>query len=80
VIRCATSPAGCFVCYTGRDFRIAYRNLYGRLREQAKGCRVFKETAREFLSGQRHFDFADAEARLEAYSERSLFAALETSP
>jgi hypothetical protein len=54
--------------------------LYGRLREQAKGCRVFKETAREFLSGQRHFDFADAEARLEAYSERSLFAALETSP
>jgi hypothetical protein len=74
-----TSPAGCFLCIEGRDFRVAYRNLYGRLREQAKRCRAFKATARAALSGQRRFDFTDAEARLEAYSDRPLLAAQEVS-
>lgn len=69
-----TSPAGCFLCIEGRDFRAAYRNLYGRLREQAKRCRVFKATAREYLAGQRRFDFSPALTRLEDLGERPLLA------
>lgn len=75
-----TSPAGCFLCIEGRDFRAGYRNLYGRLREQAKRCRVFKSTARRVLSGQQHFDYAEASACLEAAQDRPLLAALEVSP
>jgi len=55
-----SSGSGCFLCVAAVDFRTGYRNLYGRLRTQAKGCRRFKETARAFLSGQRVFDFAEA--------------------
>jgi hypothetical protein len=69
-----TSPTGCFICLEGRDFRAAYRNLYGRLREQAKRCRTFKTTAREYLAGQRRFDFAPAAARFADLGERPLFA------
>jgi len=74
-----TSPAGCFLCLEARDFRVAYRNLYGRLREQAKRCRAFKATARRVLSGQQHFDYAAASARLEAYTDRPLLAAQEAT-
>ena len=69
-----TNAAGCFLCLEARDFRAAYRNLYGRLREQAKRCRTFKATAREYLSGQRHYDFAPVAARLADLGERPLLA------
>lgn len=61
-----TSPAGCFLCIEARDFRVAYRNLYGRLGPK--------------LTNSRILEFYEAEARLEAYQERPLFAALEREP
>jgi hypothetical protein len=59
-----SSGGGCFLCMDRPDFLLAYRNLYGRLRTQAKRCDRFKETARAALSGQRTFDFAEAESAL----------------
>ena len=56
-----SSGGGCFLCLCGRDFRVAYSNLYRRLRTQAKGCRAFKKTARRSLSGQVMFDFAEGQ-------------------
>jgi len=66
-----SSGGGCFLCLTGPDFRVAYANLYRRLRTQAKGCRAFKRTARRALSGQRVFDFAEGQ---------NLLAELEAAP
>jgi len=53
-----TGTRGVFVCESRRDFRVGYRNLYARLRSQAKGCRAFRETYRRAVSGQAGFDFA----------------------
>ena len=71
-----TSSAGCFLCVTARDFRVAYRNLYGRLIAQAKRCRVFKETARAALSGQRALDFAEGQCAFEKLLRAPLLADL----
>jgi len=67
----AAKPAGAFVCETRADFLSAYRNLYVRVRGQARRCRRFKETARAALSGQEAFDFYEADAK---------FADLEGAP
>lgn len=72
-----TSAEGCFICATGRDFRAAYKNLAGRMREQGRRCRAFKTTAREFLSGQRHLDCAEAARRFEDLERQPLLAAVE---
>jgi len=70
-----SSGGGCFLCLSARDFRVAYRNLYGRLRTQAKGCRALKATARRALSGQAVFDFAEAENVLAELEAAPLLAA-----
>ena len=53
-----TGDAGVFLCADRRDWRVAYRNLYGRLRTQARGVRAFRETFRRAVGGQAVFDFA----------------------
>jgi len=67
----SAKPPGAFVCVGRRDFRRGYRNLYSRVRAQAKRCQKFKAMAREILSGQRRFDFLEA---------RAFFADLEAAP
>ena len=47
----AANPAGAFICETRDDYLAAYRNLYVRVRGQARRCRRFRETARAALSG-----------------------------
>ncbi len=42
-----TGARGTWLCVTPGDWRAGYRNLYVRLREQAKRCRKFKETAQD---------------------------------
>ncbi len=56
----AANPAGAFICETRDDYLAAYRNLYVRVRGQARRCRRFRETARAALSGQKVFDFYEA--------------------
>ncbi|MCX5673439.1 MAG: hypothetical protein NTX87_00365 [Planctomycetota bacterium] len=72
-----TADAGVFLCADRRDWRVAYRNLYGRLRTQARGARAFRETFRRAVGGQAVFDFAEAAARLEAIESAPLFAQVE---
>ena len=73
-------PAGAFLCETRRDWRRAYRNLYGRMRSQARGCRRFKRTFREAMNGQSRFPFAEAQAAYDALRETPLLAGLEVEP
>ena len=74
-----TSGCGCFVCVENRDVRIGYRNLYVRMRPQGRRVSRFKRKGREFLNGQRHFDFAAAEAGITPYLDRPLLVAQEVS-
>jgi len=74
----AGSPAGAFLCLDREDFLTAYRNLYTRVRRQARRCDRFKRTARAALSGQLTFDFAEAERRYAALAEAPLLAAATT--
>jgi hypothetical protein len=69
-------PAGAFLCETRRDWRRAYRNLYGRMRSQARGCRRFKRSFREAMNGQARFPFVEAEAAYNALAEAPLLAGL----
>jgi len=64
-------PSGAFLCADREDFRAGYRNLTRRIRAQAGRARRFKATAEAALSGQRVFDFLEAEAQ---------FAELERAP
>jgi hypothetical protein len=68
-------PADAFLCVSGADYRRAYRNLYGRLRVQARGCRRFKRTFQEAASGQRRFDFSAAEQKYSDLVAAPLLAA-----
>ncbi|HUU09628.1 MAG TPA: hypothetical protein VM431_03720 [Phycisphaerae bacterium] len=61
-----TGTAGVWLCRDRRDWRVAYRHLYGRLRTQAAGCRRFKRTFCETTTGQARFDFAQG---LDLYHE-----------
>jgi len=72
-----SAQSGVFLCTTGRDFARAYRNLCSRVRVQARRARAFKCMAREVLGGQRHFNFTEAAARLEAVEAAPLLAALD---
>jgi hypothetical protein len=72
-----TGSGGVFLCLVGPDFRAGYRNLYCRLREQAKRCEAFKAMARAAMSGQRVFDFAEAERKFQELEQAPLLAALE---
>ena len=67
---CGTPP-GAFVCENRVDFLKAYRNLAVRFFAPARRARAFKVLAREPLSGQKKFDFAEARER---------FADLEEAP
>ena len=67
----SAKPGGVFLCGTREDYLMAYRNLYKRLVAQAKRARRFKATARAALSGQRTFDFLEADSQ---------FAELERAP
>jgi hypothetical protein len=74
------SPAGAFVCETGRDFAVAYRNLLGRIHPQVRRAKAFKVAARETLNGQRSFDFSEAEERLRELERAPLLAGLPAIP
>jgi hypothetical protein len=50
---------GAFIVCDGRDARIAYRNLYGRVFKMLKRCRAFKRTIREGLNRQEFLDLDD---------------------
>ena len=54
-------PPGAFVCADRFDWRLGYRNLYTRLRTQARRCRRFRRTFTEVARGQRTFDWTDAD-------------------
>jgi len=71
----ATDGHGCFICVEPRDWRRGYRNLYTRLRTQAKRCRKFKANYREAVNGQRRFDFAEAAQRYADLEQAPLLAA-----
>jgi hypothetical protein len=68
-------PPGAFLCETTADYRLAYRNLYTRLRHQARGCRRFRRTFREAVARQFRFQFAEAEAAYRLLSDEPLLAA-----
>jgi len=70
-----TDTHGAFLCVGRADFRRAYRNLYSRVREQAKRCRRFRRTFAEFTGGQLGFDFDDAERRYTDLQATPLLAA-----
>ena len=72
-----TSTLGCFVCVDNRDIRIGFKNLRGRMRPQGRRVSRFKRKGREFLNGQRHFDFAAAEAGIRPYLDEPLLVSLE---
>jgi hypothetical protein len=71
------SPPGAFLCEDTRDFRRAYRNLYGRLRSQARGCRRFHQCFTETMNGQRRLEFPEAVSAYDALREAPLLAGLE---
>ncbi|HUX03056.1 MAG TPA: hypothetical protein VMY35_19015 [Phycisphaerae bacterium] len=71
----AANPAGAFVCESREDYLLAYRNLYVRVRRQARRCRRFKETARAALSGQTVFDFGEADEQYHDLANAPLLAA-----
>jgi hypothetical protein len=70
-------PGGAFLCETPTDYRRAYRNLYGRMRAQARGCRQFHRAFREATSGQARFPFSEAQAAYETLVAAPLLAGLE---
>lgn len=70
-------PPGAFVCERPADYRLAYRNLYSRLRVQARGCRRFRRTFREAVARQFKFPFAEAEQAYRRLTEAPLLARLE---
>jgi len=67
----AGKPPGVFVCETREDFQMARHNLTCRLFAQAARSRAFEATAEAALSGQRCFDFLEADSQ---------FAELERAP
>ena len=71
------SPPGCFLCEDRRDFRRAYRHLYGLLKTQARGCRRFRRCFTERMNGQLRLDFPEAEAAYLALHEAPLLAGLQ---
>jgi hypothetical protein len=73
-------PPGAFLCETPADFRLAYRNLYRRVRVQARGCRRFRRTFTEAVSRQFRFEFAEAEEAYRRLAEAPLLASLEVQP
>lgn len=70
-------PAGAFLCETRRDWRRAYRNLYGRMRSQARGCRRFRRCFTEAMNGQARFPFVEAQAVYDSVRDAPLLAGLE---
>jgi len=70
-------PPGAFLCEDRRDFRRAYRQLYGRLKTQARGCRRFRRCFTERMNGQRQLDFPEAQAAYDALRETPLLAGLD---
>ena len=66
-----TTGKGCFVCIEPKDFRAAYRNLYGRLRTQARRCRRFKAMARERTTEQRYLGLRLAAETYEAARDKA---------
>jgi hypothetical protein len=73
-------PPGAFLCETTVDYRVAYKNLYGRLRHQARGCRRFRRTFREAIARQFKFQFTEAEEAYRLLEEAPLLSSLEVSP
>jgi hypothetical protein len=73
-------PPGAFLCEDRRDFRRAYRHLYGRLKTQARGCRRFRRCFTERMNGQLRLDFPEAQAAYDALHDAPLLAGLEVEP
>ena len=73
-------PPGAFLCETPADFRLVYRNLYKRVRVQARGCRRFRRTFTEAVNRQFRFEFAEAEEAYRRLAEAPLLASLEVQP
>ena len=70
-------PPGAFICEKPADYRLAYRNLYSRLRVQARGCRRFRRTFYDATARQFKFTFVGAEEAYRLLAEAPLLSCLK---
>jgi hypothetical protein len=73
----AGKPGGVFLCTGRADFLLAKHNLTHRLAAQAARARCFDETVAAALSGQRTFDFFEADGAFAELERAPLLAAAD---